>query len=189
MTRLAHLWDQSRCVACMACVASCNAANYNATTRDNHTWGWLRSNIKKFTIERGSRPQLYLVQCQHCDNAPCVAVCPTGASYRDPTDGLVKMRESLCIGCKYCMVACPYEMRWLEPETGLPRKCMDSECLDRVKEGLKPVCVEVCPAGAREFGDIDDPNSDISKRLAKSRYIQLLADKGTSPKYFVVVGP
>ncbi|MFN3805014.1 MAG: 4Fe-4S dicluster domain-containing protein [Pyrobaculum sp.] len=187
MTRLAHLWDQSRCVLCGACIASCNAANYRSSTRENETWGWMRSNIKRFTIETGPRPMLFLIQCQHCDKAPCVTVCPTGASYRDPTDGLVKINPNLCIGCKYCMVACPYEARWLDDETGLPRKCMAGECLSRVKAGLQPVCVEVCPAGARAFGDIDDPNSEISKRLARSRYIRLLEDKGTEPKYFVVV--
>jgi len=87
------------------------------------------------------------------------------------------------------MVACPYEARWLDEETGLPAKCMAEECLSRVKACLQPVCVEVCPAGARAFGDVDDPASEISRRLARSRYIKLLEEKGTSPKYFVVVGP
>lgn len=120
--------------------------------------------------------------------APCVTVCPTGASYKD-VDGLVKIKEELCIGCKYCMVACPFEARWLDKETGLPEKCMRDECLSRVKASLDPVCVAVCPADARAFGDADDPNSDISRRHAKTRYVRLLENKGTEPKYFVVVGP
>jgi len=186
--RLAHLWDQSRCIACGACIAACNAANYRSSTGENKTWGWLRSNIKRIAVEKGPRPMLLLVQCQHCENAPCVTVCPTGASYKD-VDGLVKINPALCIGCKYCMVACPYEARWLDEETGLPAKCMAEECLSRVKAGLQPVCVEVCPAGARAFGDVDDPASEISRRLARSRYVRLLEEKGTSPKYFVVVGP
>jgi len=188
MTRLAHLWDQSRCIACGACIAACNAANYNSTGRENKKWRWLASNIKRMMIVSGPRPTLYLIQCQHCDNPPCVSVCPTGASHKD-VDGLVKIREELCIGCKYCMVACPYEARWLDSETGLPEKCMGDECLSRVKAGLDPVCVAVCPADARTFGDVDDPNSIISRRLARSRYVTLLENKGTRPKYFVVVGP
>jgi Fe-S-cluster-containing dehydrogenase component len=76
MTRLAHLWDQSRCIACGACIAACNAANYHSTDMINKTWGWLASNIKKVEILKGPRPMLYLIQCQHCDNPPCVTVCP-----------------------------------------------------------------------------------------------------------------
>ncbi|AFA39447.1 Fe-S-cluster-containing hydrogenase components 1 [Pyrobaculum oguniense TE7] len=188
MTRLAHLWDQSRCIACGACIAACNAANYGSATEENKTWRWLRSNIRRVEVLRGPRPMLLLVQCQHCENAPCVTVCPTGASYKD-VDGLVKIKPELCIGCKYCMVACPYEARWLDERTGLPEKCMGDECLSRVSQGLLPICVEVCPAGARAFGDLDDPSSEISRRLARSRYVRLLENKGTEPKYFVVVGP
>ncbi|MEM3981682.1 MAG: 4Fe-4S dicluster domain-containing protein [Thermofilum sp.] len=185
--RLAHLWDQSKCIGCGACVAACNAANYESTDAPNPTWGGLRTNILRIAFDLEAKPYLLLVQCQHCENAPCVSVCPTGASYVDG-DGLVKIKPELCIGCKYCMTACPYGMRWLEPETGLPRKCMSEECLDRLKAGLQPVCVTVCPASARAFGDLDDPGSEVSKRLRGGRVIRLLANKGTKPKYFVVVG-
>jgi len=188
MTRLAHLWDQSRCTACGACIAACNAANYHSTDITNKAWGWLASNIRRVEILRGHRPLLYLIQCQHREAAPCVTVCLTGGSYKD-VDGLVKIKPELCIGCKYCMVACIYNARWLDEETGLPRKCMEDECLSQVKAGLDPVCVAVCPAKARAFGDVDDPHSKISRRLAKSRYVRLLENKGTEPKYFVVVGP
>ncbi|MCS7116917.1 MAG: 4Fe-4S dicluster domain-containing protein [Nitrososphaerota archaeon] len=186
MTRLAHLWDQSRCIGCGSCIAACNTANYNSSTDENKTWKWVQSNIKSVVL-LNPRPMLYLVQCQQCDKPSCVFVCPTGASYRDK-DGLVKIKDSLCIGCKYCMVACPYEARWLDPKTGLPTKCLEDECLKRVKAGELPVCVEVCPAEARAFGDIDDPSSEISQRLARSRYIRLLENKGTEPKQFIVVG-
>ncbi|AGT35698.1 hypothetical protein N186_06800 [Thermofilum adornatum] len=110
-----------------------------------------------------------------------------GASYIDK-NGLVKIDPSLCIGCKYCMTACPYGMRWLEPVLGLPEKCMGEECQTRIKQGLQPVCVTVCPAGARAFGDLDDPKSEINKRLKSGRVIKLLEYKGTKPKFFVVVG-
>ena len=144
--------------------------------------------IRRVEILRGYRPLLYLIQCQHREAAPCVTVCLTGGSYKD-VDGLVKIKPELCIGCKYCMVACIYNARWLDEETGQPRKCMEDECLSQVKAGLDPVCVAVCPAKARAFGDVDDPHSKISRRLAKSRYVRLLENKGTEPKYFVVVGP
>jgi Fe-S-cluster-containing dehydrogenase component len=188
MTRLAHLWVQSRCIACGACIAACKAANYYSNDMTNKTWSWLASNIKKVEILRGLRPLLYLIQCQHCDNPPCVTVCPTGASYKD-MDGLVKIKPELCSGCKYCMVACPSNARWPDEETGLPRKCMEDGCLSLVKAGLDQVCVAACPADARAFGDVDDPNSEISRRLARSRYVRLLENKGTEPKCFVVVGP
>ena len=139
--------------------------------------------IRRVEILRGYRPLLYLIQCQHRDVAPCITMCPTGASYKD-VDGLVMIREELCIGCKYCMVACPYEVRWLDKETDLPEKCMGDECLSRVKAGLDPVCVAVCPADAGAFGDVDDPHSEISGRLAKSRYVRLLENKGTEPRWW-----
>lgn len=185
--RLAHLWDQSKCIGCGGCIAACNAANYSSSQEPNPTWGGLRTNIKRIVFDLQPRPTLLLVQCQHCENAPCVTVCPTGASYKD-ADGLVKIKPELCIGCKYCMVACPYGMRWLEPETGLPCKCMSMECLDRLKAGLQPVCVTVCPAGARAFGDLDDPSSEVNRIISKKRVVRLLEYKGTEPKYFVVVG-
>lgn len=187
MTRLAFLWDQSSCISCGGCIAACNAANYGSSTGPNYTWNWLQTNIRRIEYG-GRRPMLLLVQCQHCDDPPCVRVCPTGASYKDG-DGLVKINPSLCIGCKYCMVACPYEARWLSPASGLPQKCMGEECLARIGQGLRPVCVEVCPADARDFGDLDDPSSSISRRLSSSRYVRLLEDRGTKPKYLVVVGP
>jgi protein NrfC len=185
--RLAHLWDQSKCIGCGACIAACNAANYKSTDKPNPTWGGLQTNIKRIIFDLKEKPYFLLLQCQHCENAPCVAVCPTGASYIDK-DGLVKINPSLCIGCKYCMTACPYGMRWLDPVLGLPEKCMGEECQTRIKNGLQPVCVTVCPAGARAFGDLDDPKSEINKRLKSGRVIKLLEYKGTKPKFFVVVG-
>lgn len=146
------------------------------------------SNIRKVEISKGPRPMLYLIQCQHCENPPCVTVCPTGASYKD-SDGLVKINYSLCIGCRYCMVACPYLARWFYEEVWAPVKCMGEECQERVARGEQPVCVAVCPAGARAFGDIDNPASEISQRLARSRYVRLLENLGTEPKYYIVVGP
>ncbi|KUO88074.1 MAG: molybdopterin oxidoreductase [Thermoproteus sp. JCHS_4] len=188
MTRLAFLWDQSRCISCGACIAACNAANYGSSTAPNVSWNWLRTNIRRIELSNGPRPMLYLLQCQHCENPPCVTVCPTGASYRD-RDGLVKINYDLCIGCRYCMVACPYDARWFNESMWAPVKCMGEECQARIAKGEQPVCVAVCPAGARGFGDLDDPGSSISRRLAESRYVKLLDNMGTRPKYFVVVGP
>lgn len=188
MTRLAFLWDQSRCISCGACIAACNAGNYKSSTSSNISWNWIRTNIKRIELDRSIRPMVLLVQCQQCENPPCVTVCPTGASYKD-SEGLVKINYRLCIGCRYCMVACPYQARWFDEEIWAPVKCMGEECLERISRGERPICVAVCPANARDFGDIDDPNSSISRRLAESRYVKLLENVGTDPKYYVVVGP
>lgn len=190
MTRYAHLWDATRCVGCGACIIECISANHpDMMEADNKSWGWVASNIRKIEIE-SFRPRILLLQCQHCDNPPCVHACPTGASYIDKSDGLVKIDPSRCIGCRYCVTSCPYNARWVHPVTGLPEKCMGETCLYIVEKlHGKPVCVTVCPAGARDFGDIDDPGSSISMRLRQSRFVRLLESRGTSPKFFVVVGP
>ncbi|ABL87343.1 4Fe-4S ferredoxin, iron-sulfur binding domain protein [Pyrobaculum islandicum DSM 4184] len=178
MTRLVLLWDRSRCVACGACVAACNAANYNSSGEMNKVWGWLKSDIKMVEVKSGPKPTLYLVYCQHCDKPYCVATCPTNALYKD-RDGLVKLRESSCIGCRYCLAACPYGAVWWDEKNNKPAKCMGSECLRRVSEGLRPVCVEVCPSGALVFGDIESPSSEVSQKFTKGEYIKPPEDEGT----------
>ncbi|MBI2836098.1 MAG: 4Fe-4S dicluster domain-containing protein [Chloroflexi bacterium] len=136
------------------------------------------------------------VACNHCDNPPCVKVCPTGATYKAP-DGLVLMDYSKCIGCRLCVVACPYSARrfnwWQgalpadrEPNPlvpvrpiGVVEKC--TFCVHRVRRGLLPRCVEVCPVRARHFGNLNDPESQVSKVLNENMSFRLLEELNTGP--------
>ncbi len=125
--------------------------------------------------------------CNQCDKPPCVQVCPVGATYKT-RDGIVLVNQDRCIGCRYCVQACPYGMRYLVPEgkvtptgqSGVVDKC--TWCYHRITKGLKPACVEACPVGARVFGDLNDPESEVSKILAKERVQVLKPDLGTKPK-------
>ena len=186
--RLAHLFDASRCVGCGACAVACTSTNApEMMLREDKGWNWMGSNIRQERLETRERPQILLVQCQHCENAPCVNTCPFGACFHDPETGLVKLDEKRCIGCKYCVASCPYNVRWSHPDTGLPMKCMGKGCEELVAAGGQPACVSACPAGARAFGDLNDPGSELSRKVAGNRTIRLLEAKGTKPKYFVVV--
>lgn len=185
--RLAYLWDSRKCIACAACVIAC-AANYPELMREanpNPMYGYMGTNIRRVIRERG-RAELRLVSCQHCENPPCVTACPTGASYVEKETGLVKLNEAKCIGCKSCVVACPYGARWVHPKTKYPEKCPGPLCESIIAKGEKPLCVTSCPTTARDFGDIDDPNSSISRRLAGRRVERMMEHLGLEPKYFVV---
>ena len=133
------------------------------------------------------------VQCNHCDDAPCVQVCPTGASYKAP-DGIVMIDYDKCIGCRYCMVACPYEARrfnWFHPEVphkdrnplvpmreeGVVEKC--TFCVHRTRKGKTTRCVEACPNKARTFGNLNDPDSEVSKLIKSERWWRLKDELNT----------
>lgn len=186
--QLAHLFDATQCISCSACILACAQTNYpDLLFGENAAWGSLPSNIRRVTVERARRPVQVLVQCQQCADAPCIKVCPFGANVRDPETGLVKTDPSRCVGCGYCVTACPYDVRWMHPKTGLPTKCMGEGCEALVKAGQQPACVAACPVSARLFGDVNDPESAISRKLASSRSETLLPHKGTKPNFFVVV--
>ena len=186
--QLAHLLDATKCIGCTACIVACSETNYpEMANREIPGRGWLASNIRPVTLETRARPVQILVQCQHCENAPCITTCPFGANYRDPETGLVKTDERMCVGCNYCIASCPYDVRWSHPDSGLPMKCMGAECEKRLANGENPACVAACPVGARLFGDVLDPNSPISQYIATSRTQKLLEHKGTKPNFFVVV--
>lgn len=186
--QLAHLFDATQCVGCSACIVACAQTNYPDMLNDeNSGWKSLPSNIRVVRLETLRRPQQILVQCQQCDDAPCIGVCPFGANYHDPLTGQVKTDPDRCVGCGYCVTACPYDVRWLHPKTGLPVKCMGEGCEKLIAQGQDPACVAACPVSARAFGNVADPESAVSQRIARSRTERLLPQKGTKPNYFVVV--
>ncbi len=168
--------DLEKCVGCKACVVSCKAENEVPE-------GVFR--LTTYELEQGSFPDLETEfrhdQCRHCENAPCVSVCPTKASYQDE-DGFVKIDYSKCIGCKACMVACPYDARFINPEGGYADKC--TYCIHRVKEEKDPACVNTCPTGARIFGDLEDPSSRIRREITNNRVTLPQEEAGTNPKFF-----
>lgn len=145
----------------------------------------------------------FLVLCNHCDEPPCVRVCPTKATFRDEKNGIVAMDYHRCIGCRFCMMGCPYGARsfnWFDPRDnikeynpkfptrmrGVVEKC--NFCGERLAEGLEPACLEaIKETGAIVFGDINDPNSEISQVLAKEHTIQRNSSLGTKPSVFYIV--
>ena len=138
-------------------------------------------------VERYNLP----VQCQQCTHARCVEVCPTGASYRDSESGIVLVDESKCIGCQYCLYACPYGVRTFSEADGVARKC--TLCQHLTANGAaEPACVHNCPGGARFYGDLDDPNSSVSRELAKygdDCIHSLAAPEGEEPLTRYILSP
>ncbi|MBR2836681.1 MAG: 4Fe-4S dicluster domain-containing protein [Coriobacteriales bacterium] len=128
-------------------------------------------------------------QCQQCENAPCIEVCPTGASYRDENSNVVLIDKEKCIGCQTCIPACPYGVRMLNVDANIVEKCTLCNHLDETKE--KPACVVTCCSGARFYGDLDDPESDASKELAKydESCIHSLPDIGNGPTTRYILSP
>lgn len=187
--RMAHVWDASRCIACGACVLGCTSANMpEMMFREEKGWKSLASNIRRIdSVTPQGRPEILLVQCQHCENAPCLNTCPFGATYMDD-NGMIRLDPRMCAGCSYCITSCPYNVRWFHPDSKLPKKCMGDTCLDLADKGLPPACVQACPAGARDYGDLNDPESSVSVTLRSKRSRRLLENAGTEPKFFVVEG-
>lgn len=180
------LIDSTKCASgCDACVKACATENgINETVRDpRQAAQWIRK-IDLKDHQTGRQYSLPMM-CQHCAHPPCVDVCPTGASMKR-ADGIVLVDRHRCIGCRYCMLACPYKARSLvfqpltEQNPEVPRGigCVESctFCVQRVDKGLKPACVEACPEGAMTFGNLNDKNSEISQRLARVATRQVRAD-------------
>jgi Fe-S-cluster-containing dehydrogenase component len=170
--------DTKKCVGCSDCVVACQ-------TENNVPVGYCRDWISE-TVE-GTYPDLAIEirseRCNHCENAPCVRCCPTGAS-QIVEGGIVITVADDCIGCGACIESCPYDARYTHPD-GYVDKC--TFCLHRVKEGQSPACVAVCPTKCMYFGDIDDPNSEIS-RLIRTRKLKTLApEAGTDPHIFYLI--
>ncbi|MCX6552487.1 MAG: 4Fe-4S dicluster domain-containing protein [Acidobacteria bacterium] len=211
----AYALDISRCIGCRRCVYAC--VDENNQSRDSQVH-WIRV----FSMEKGKgvdfteadpyyapaevpeEGHFYVpVACQQCKNAPCTKVCPTGATWTEP-DGIVVIDYDWCIGCRYCMAACPYGARhfnWSEPTIpkaalntnthylgnrprpkGVVEKC--TFCIQRTRNGRYPACVEVCPVGARKFGNLLDPASEIRYIIEHKRVMVLKEDLNTLPKFF-----
>jgi molybdopterin-containing oxidoreductase family iron-sulfur binding subunit len=203
----------SVCIGCRKCAEACHHENNHDRRTNNSYIRVFEMEQGSLDFENGDAsyehavPQqgkYYLpVQCQQCANAPCVKVCPVQATWQEP-DGIVAVDYDWCIGCRYCEAACPYHARrfnWTAPEVpadeinpdqsylsnrirpqGVVEKC--TFCLHRTREGRQPACLEACPTGARVFGNLRDPNSEIRWVLENKRVFVLKEELGTQPRFF-----
>jgi molybdopterin-containing oxidoreductase family iron-sulfur binding subunit len=192
--------DTERCIGCWSCAVECKSEN------DVPLGMWWNRILTKGdeldTPTRGDFGDLEMswvpLACQHCDDAPCEKVCPTSATFITD-EGVVLVNQEQCIGCRYCMAACPYGVRvfnWGEPDRpvtfdygmvgarpiGTVEKC--TLCIHRLEEAQVPSCVWSCPAQARIFGDLNDPGSLVVRAIQDRGATRLLEDKGTSPKVY-----
>lgn len=193
--------DTKRCVGCNACTVACKMANN--VPQDIFWTRALTDGGDMMDTPAGEFPDISMryitVSCQHCENPACAKVCPVGATYKDPETGVVRQDYDKCIGCRMCMAACPYNARvfnWGEPKyspdfvygdssvparrKGVAEKC--TLCKERTDRGEEPMCVACCPAKARIYGDLDDPESEISQVIAKRHGYVLLEEQGTKPQ-------
>ena len=176
MTKYGFVIDQRKCIGCHACTVACKA-EHDVPIGVNRTW------VKY--IEKGEFPnsrRYFLVnRCNHCENAPCVTICPTKALFKRP-DGIVDFDNSRCIGCKSCMQACPYDALYIEPNSHTAAKC--NYCAHRTEVGLEPACVVVCPEHAIIAGDMHNPNSEIARLIAREPVRVRKPEQGTKPNVF-----
>ncbi|MEC5325620.1 sulfate reduction electron transfer complex DsrMKJOP subunit DsrO [Aurantimonas sp. A3-2-R12] len=178
--RYAMLIDLRRCIGCQACTVSCHIEN-------EAPLGKFRTIVSQYeveSVETGELAQFMLPRlCNHCDNPPCVPVCPVQATYQRE-DGIVVVDSDRCVGCAYCVQACPYDARFINERTQTADKC--TFCAHRLEAGLLPACVESCVGGARIIGDLNDSNSQISKMIEAHRdeLMVLQPEKNTRPHVF-----
>ncbi len=168
--RYGFVIDPRRCIDCRACLVACRA---EWDTPLGQTRIWVRDSGVSGQFPN-LKQQFVPYQCQHCENPPCVAACPTGATYKRD-DGIVVIDEAACIGCGFCIAACPYQVRFINTATGKADKC--SACYPRVDRGEPPACVETCLGGARMFGDFNDPESQVSQASQGRKVTRLISDK------------
>ena len=177
--RLAMVIDLRKCYGCHSCSIACKS-EFNVPLGVWRSWVKAIDKGKYPNVKRSFLPRL----CNHCKKPPCVSVCPTQASYRDEEKGLVDIREERCIGCKMCIIACPYDARFSHPTKKVANKC--DFCIHRVEKGIVPSCVNTCPSNARIFGDLNDPNSEVRK-LVDANNVQVLKPAlGTEPSVFYI---
>ncbi|HEU5381420.1 MAG TPA: 4Fe-4S dicluster domain-containing protein [Ktedonobacteraceae bacterium] len=176
MTKYAFVIDQRKCIGCHACTVACKA-EHDVPIGVYRTW------VKY--IEKGEFPnsrRYFLVnRCNHCDDAPCVKICPTRALYKRP-DGIVDFDAQRCIGCKSCMQACPYDALYIDPYSHTAAKC--NYCAHRTEVGLEPACVVVCPEHAIIAGDLHNPASEIAQIVAREPVRTRKPEQGTKPNVY-----
>ena len=207
MARYGMAIDTKRCVGCNACTLACKQAN---NVPDGVMWSRVLTDGGDMpdtpASDGGNLSMRYFpMGCQHCENPACVKVCPVGATYKDPETGVVRQDYDKCIGCRMCMSACPYSgvrsFNWDEPQYCLGHDVGDADapahqkhvvekctfCYQRISKGEVPSCMDLCPARARFWGDLDDPNSEVAKKVASRQYTHLLEEKGTKPNVYYLV--
>ncbi len=199
MTRKVMVLDLKRCIGCQSCTVACKLEN---ATPPGIFWARvLETETGKYPLAKRS---FIPVICNHCQDPPCLRACPSGATTKRE-DGIVLVDQDICIGCKACIVACPYEARFLREDErgyfseeltpfekagyqkhqkGVVSKC--NFCKDRVDKGLEPACVQTCPTIARIFGDLDDPDSEVSRLIIERYAIQLHPEEGTNPSVYYI---
>lgn len=170
--------DLRRCIGCHTCEVVCKMENEVPLG----VWpAWVKQ------IEKGIYPKVrksFLpLLCNNCEDPICVTVCPTKASFKRK-DGIVMIDPHKCIGCRYCMASCPYAVRYLHPIQKIVQKC--SFCSHRVDIGLKPACVEACPAGARVFGNLLDPNDEVTILKNTNPVQTIKPESGTEPNVYYI---
>jgi tetrathionate reductase subunit B len=192
--------DVSKCIGCGQCVAACKTEN-DVPLDSHHFNTW----IERYVIgtdeeievdspnggmdgfpptasEGGIRRAFFVPKlCNHCASAPCVQVCPVGATF-STEDGAILVDDEYCIGCRYCIQACPYGARWLHPEKHVAAKC--SFCYHRLVQGLVPACVEVCPTGARVFGEVEQRATPLARFMRFNEIQVLKPHLNTKPKVY-----
>lgn len=193
--KLGLVIDLDTCVGCHACAVACKQWNTSGTTgplADYDPYGeqpsgvWF-NRIRSYEVDEfpNNKTVNAPMSCMHCDDAACVTVCPTGASYKREEDGIVLVDQSKCMGCNLCAWACPYGARELDEEQGVMKKC--TLCVDRIydenlpKEERQPACVMTCPTHARFFGDFDDPDSEVSTLVRERAGYSMMPEVGYNP--------
>jgi len=211
--RWAMVVDTQKCLreeGCTKCIQACHRAhNVPALPRPTHqiSWIWKERYERAFPSQHNEytaetfKDKPVLVLCNHCDNPPCVRVCPTRATWKRE-DGLVMMDWHRCIGCRYCVAACPYGSRsfnWADPRPRIPELTADfptrakgvvekcTFCEERLAQGRPPACVEACPDKALVFGNLADPDSEVRKLLRARYTIRRKPELGTQPQIFYIV--
>jgi Fe-S-cluster-containing dehydrogenase component len=192
--------DLEKCIGCGRCADACKSENH--VPRDPfffRTWveqytilndqsvhitspnGGIDGFRQEFPDEDIFKSFFVPKMCNHCVNSPCTQVCPVGATFESP-EGISLVDPTYCIGCRYCVQACPYGCRYIHPEKKVVDKC--TMCYHRIMKGMKPACVEVCPTGAKIFGDLNDPKSDLVLFLKEHSWQVLKPHMNTEPKVY-----